>query len=387
MNVGIYPPSSQIADPPMSIGGAPARPVQTPGGIDGALDWRRHNWAAIQDSIYGSLRTNNWGYGPRVTAATISAAVAENYTGTALTRNGKVVASPFQALNVLVFDASTNRTSVLGSFSASGLFTSCVTLNDGRVFVVPRSSTTARIVDAENRVVTTPATIFPGNNAYTAGCLMDGGRRIYLAPRVRTTASIYDIQQDTLFTPAGTFSSSSGQQSISCVFPLPDGRIFCAPSWNTAAIYDPVSDSLRTSSLDLGGNKYFGAILLPSGEEILILQSSATAMLIYDWQRDRSRTVVGAMQAVGRLAPNGSVLLLPRTSSSPWNARVYWPLTGTATTLPETFSNNAPSAGLHVLPDGRMCSIPRSDTGVYTYGSPGPSFDLNVPLSPYQNHR
>lgn len=372
----------------MSIGGAPARPVQAPGGIDGALDWRRHNWAAIQDSLYGSLRLNNWGYGSRVTAATITA-VGDNYVGTALAPNGQVWATPFSATGGLVFDANNNRTFVLGSFGGSLNFTSCVLMNDGRVFVIPRASSTARIVDLENRIVTTPSPTFPGGNAYVGGCLIDGGRRIYLAPGVRSTAGIYDIQRDALLTPSGTFSFDAGTSSAatSAAILLPDGRVFCAPFSGTAAIYDPVTDSLRTSSLSLGGNNYFGAVLLPNGDELLILQNNATSNILYDWRRDTARTVAGAMPAVGQLAPDGTVLLLQRGGSAPFTARVYSPLTGRVTTLTETFSGSTPSAGIHVLPDGRIVSMPRSDAGIYTYGAKGQSLDGNVPLSPFFNHR
>lgn len=372
----------------MSIGGAPARPVQMPCGIDGALDWRRHNWAAMQDSLFASLRTSSWGYGPRVTAATITA-VGDNYVGTALAPNGRVWATPFSATGGLVFDANNNRTSVLGSFGGSLQFTSCVLMNDGRIFVIPRASATARIVDLENRIVTTPSPTFPGGNAYTGGCLIDGGRRIYLSPGVRTTASIYDISRDALFTPAGTFAPNTGTSTAAssyCLL-LPDGRVLVAPFADTVCIYDPVSDSLFKSSLALGGSNYFGAVLLPGGDEVLIMQGNATSMLLYDWRRDTARTVAGAIPAVGQLAPDGTVLLLQRGGSSPFTARVYSPLTGRVTTLTETFAGSTPSAGIHVLPDGRIVSMPRSDAGIYTYGAKGQSLDGNVPLSPFFNHR
>lgn len=388
MNAGIFPPSSQCGAPPRSIGGAPARPVQMPCGIDGALDWKRPNWPAIQDSLYASLRASNWGYGSRATAATISA-VTDNYVGTALARNGLVWATPFSATGGLVFDPVNNRTSVLGSFGGSLQFTSCVLMNDGRIFVIPRASSTARIVDLENRIVTTPSPTFPGGNAYVGGCLIDDGRRIYLAPGVRSTAGIYDIQRDALVTPAGTFSFDSGTSTAaaSAAVLLPDGRVFIAPFWNTAAIYDPVTDTLKHSSLSLGSSNYFGAVLLPGGDELMLLRQNATANVIYNWRRDTSRTVAAGMPAVGQLAPNGTVLLVQRGGSSPYTARVYSPSSETVTTLSETFSVSAPCAGIHALPDGRMVVMPRSDSGVYTYGAKGPAFDPNVQLSPFYNHR
>ena len=392
MNAGILPPPSQYATPPRAVGGTPASPVQTPCGIGDSLDWRRPSWPATQDAIYASVRASSWRYGTRASAATISA-VTNNYVGTVLAPNGLVWATPFAATGGLVFDANNNRTSVLGSFGGSTNFTGGVLMNDGRIFVLPRASTTARIVDLANNTVVTPGGTFPGGNAYVAGCLIDGGRRIYLAPALQSTAGIYDIQRQALATPAGTFSFNSGAgiTATSGVLLLPDGRVFCAPCHTSAAIYDPVADSLFVSSASLGydgiSSRYFGAVLLASGDEIALVPQNTSSLVIYNWRRDTVRTVAGTATGHlgGQLMPDGSVFLNPAASTA---ARVYRPDTGTLTALPDTFSGSNPIAGSHVLPDGRLVMMPRGDSAVRTYGTRnGPAFDQNVQLSPFFNHR
>jgi hypothetical protein len=362
-----------------------------PGGIGDSLDWRRPSWQSTQDAVYAGVRASNWQYGTPATAATISAAT-NNYVGTVLAQNGLVWATPFAATGGLVFDSNNNRTYVVGSFGGGTNFTGGVLMNDGRIFVIPRASTTARIVDLVNNTVTTPGGTFPGGNAYVGGCLIDGGRRIYLAPAGQTTAAIYDIQRQTVSTPAGTFTFVSGLTVASAAILLPDGRVYCAPSVNTAAIYDPVSDSLSTSSLALGysaalsNSQFFGAVMLANGDEIALVPQYTSAIVIHNWRRDTARTVAGTATGHlgGQLMPDGSIFLNPGTSTA---ARVYRPDTDTLTALPDTYSGGNPIAGSHVIPDGRAVMMPRSDSAVRTYGTRGTPVDANVQLSPFFNHR
>lgn len=361
-----------------------------PGGIDGSSDWRRADWTATQDAIYATTRATGWTYGSRQSAATITA-VANNYVGTVLGPGGLVWATPFAATGGLVFDPNNNRTYVVGSFGGGTNFISGVLLNDGRVFVIPRSSTTARIVDLANRTVITPGGTFAGGNIYVGGCLIDDGRRIYLAPALQSSATIYDLQRQTLSTPSGTFTfTAGGINATSGALLLPDGRVFLAPCHTSAAIYDPQRDSLFISSLALGyngtTNPFFGAVLLPNGDEIALIPQGGTSVVLYNWRTDTAKTASGTATGYlcGQLAPDGSVFLLPNTATA---ARVYRPDTDSITTLPESYSGSAPIAGINVVPDGRLVMMPRSDSAVRTYGTRGTSVDPNVQLSPFFNHR
>jgi len=388
LNAGIYPPSSQSVAAPLAIGGAAARPVQMPGGIDNSLDWRKTSWASMQDSVQSQARARNWRYGTVRTAATVTA-VTTNYVGSVLGLGGLALACPFVATSALVFDSNNNRTYNVGSFGGSSNFTGGVLMPDGSIFIAPRASTTARIVDLSTNTVTTPNCTFPGNQVYIASCLFDGGRKIYLAPYLNTTtAGVYDIQRQTLSVPAGTFSTVSGQGAVSSgALLLPDGRVFVAPLGSTACIYDPVADSLFTSSRSLGSvSSFFGAVLLPSGDEIALIPQGATALVIYNWRRDTVRTIPGTCTGHigGQLAPDGTVFLIPGTSTV---ARVYDPVTDTLRNLPDTFSGNFPAAGAHGLPDGRLVMLARSDSSVFTYGTLGTPVDANIQLSAFYNHR
>lgn len=390
MNQGVYQPSVQRITPPRAVGGVPARPMQIPGGIDGSSDWRRADWPAAQDSIYATVRAAGWTYGTRQSAATITA-VSNNYVGTVLAPGGLVWATPFAATGGLVFDSNNNRTYVVGSFGGGTNFISGVLLNDGRVFVIPRSSTTARIVDLTNNTVTTPGGTFAGGNIYVGGCLFDGGRKIYLAPALQSTATIYDLQRQSLSTPSGTFTfTAGGINATAGAMLLPDGRIFLAPCHTSAAIYDPLRDSLFISSLALGyngaANPFFGAVLLPNGDEIALIPQNGTAVAVYNWRRDTARNVSGSATGFlgGQLAPDGTVFMVPNAATA---ARYYSPSQDAHYALPDVYSGSSPAAGANVLPDGRLVMMPRSDSAVRTYGTRGTAVEPNPQLSPFFNHR
>ena len=129
---------------------------------------------------------------------------------------------------------SDTLTTPTGAYPGSAAFTGGVLLPDGRVFCVPRNSTTARIYDPATDTLTTPIGTYPGNFAFTGGVLLPDGR-VFCVPLNSTTARIYDPVTDTLTTPTGAYSGST--PFIGGVL-LPDGRVFCAPfSSTTARIY------------------------------------------------------------------------------------------------------------------------------------------------------
>ena len=81
-------------------------------------------------------------------------------------------------------------TTPAGTYPAGGAFAGGVLLPDGRVFCVPRNSTTARIYDPITDTVTTPVGTYPGGNAFYGGVLLPDGR-VFCVPYYSTTARIY----------------------------------------------------------------------------------------------------------------------------------------------------------------------------------------------------
>ena len=90
------------------------------------------------------------------------------------------------------------------------------------------------IVDRVEDVLTTPSGTYPGSSAFVGGVLLLDGR-VFCVPRNSTTARIYAPITDTLTTPSGTYPGSS---AFAGGVLLPDGRVFCVPhSSTTARIY------------------------------------------------------------------------------------------------------------------------------------------------------
>ena len=121
-----------------------------------------------------------------------------------------------------------------GTYPGTSAFFGGVLLPDGRVFCVPRNSTTARIYNPTTDTLTTPTGTYPGNIAFFGGVLLSDGR-VFCVPHNSTTARIYNPANDTLSTPTGTYP---GNLEFAGGVLLPDGRVFCVPfNSTTARIY------------------------------------------------------------------------------------------------------------------------------------------------------
>jgi hypothetical protein len=102
--------------------------------------------------------------------------------------------------------------------------------NGGQFLLALQSQFNLTVTDT----LTTPASTYPGSNAFFGGVLLPDGR-VFCVPNNSTTARIYNPVTDTLTTPAGTYS---GSNAFFGGVLLPDGRVFCVPfSSTTARIY------------------------------------------------------------------------------------------------------------------------------------------------------
>ena len=83
-----------------------------------------------------------------------------------------------------------------GTYPGSTAFQSGVLLPDGRVFCVPRNSTTARIYDPDADTLSTPTGTYPGSDAFFGGVLLPDGR-VFCVPLNSTSARIYRARRTT----------------------------------------------------------------------------------------------------------------------------------------------------------------------------------------------
>lgn len=392
MNAGIYPPATRYATPPRAIGGAPARAVQAPAGIDNTLDWRKstpQRWPRIADSMHETIRVSDWRPTYAVMPPTFPGGTNLLIGGVLFDGGRKVYLTPFNATTATIYDAVNDTISTPpGSYGGSAGFLAGVLLATGDIFICPRSSTTARIYSPATGQVRTPGGTFPGGSStLTAGVAFDNGTQVYCLPNNSTSARIWDSRTETVRTPTGTFGGSAST-SAGCL--LPDGRILIVPQADTVLrIYDWQRDAMFTSGVSLSST-YFGGTLMPNGDEVWLTPYSSTSGLLYNWRRDTARVTSGTWPGSlayfsSVMAPDGSLVAIPAAATA---SRQYQPRTDTLTVLAGTYSGSNDGGGGCLLSDGRVMIFPRGMTTARSYGAKGtPSLDENVTLSPFVNRR
>lgn len=200
--------------------------------------------------------------------------------GGVLLHDGRVFCVPAGSQTVAkIYDPATNTvTNAAGTFPIPNRFKGAVLLPDGRVFCVPyglgtnASQNTARIYNPfDNTLTSTNSTTANFSNTLTGSFIYDGGvlladGRVFCVPHNGTQAKIYDPVADVVTTPEGTYPGTANFRGGVL---LPDGTVFMAPRNNTmnAYIYNPKTDSLQTTSLNLTKStfNFSGAVVLPNG--------------------------------------------------------------------------------------------------------------------------
>jgi hypothetical protein len=312
--------------------------------------------------------------------------------------------------------------------SANTDFIGCVLMADGRVFMVPNVSTTARIVDLSTGVVTTPSGTYAGGGTfagpYYGGCLLQDGR-VFMVPGTSTTARIYNPADDTIWDSTTTFTGS-----YRGAVTLPDGRVYLFPNTGpSAVIFNPSTDTVSTPTGTTGGSfiggvlmpnglvlqvpygstsaiivdpstnavsttltgfggGYWGATILPDGTVFVVPSNTTTARIVNPWTGAVSSPNVtfpgGVAFAGGCTLPDGRVLLIPYNSTT---ARVFDPVSQTLTTVSGTFPGNGANFGGVLLPDARVfCATKSGQSQIITAGGWGTyKLPTNVLTSPYLN--
>jgi hypothetical protein len=214
-------------------------------------------WAGDQARIYdptaNTLAVAGGSY-------TFPAAVVGKYLSAVKLADGKVFMAPFGATNGAVYDPAANTiTPASGTFpsassSISALFSSCVLLNDGKVFCAPYTSAAVRaaIYNPTTNTLALVSTNYPSTTdfGYFGSIKLSNGN-VYIVGHQSATSLIYNPTTDTTTVAGGTLPGDSAYRVPVLML---DEKVFLVP-YNAleARIYDPVANTVTVAAGDYPG--------------------------------------------------------------------------------------------------------------------------------------
>lgn len=277
-----------------------------------------------------------------------------------------------------------NRRGPLSSYSkllANGTYPSTqamrngLLLADGRVFMVPYNSTTARIYDPVTDTLSTPAGTYEGLGLHAGGLLLKDGR-VFIVPGATPVAYIYDPVADTLTASAANFQGDRVNSHQGYGVLLPDGHVLVLATGNSGAVrwynYNPTTDTLVA-----GGGPTFSSVysltLLPDGKVFTVF--AGTSYNIYDpvtntGVNKTASNATFANYSTSILLPSGLVAVIGRDLNATSPINLYNPTTDTVSipTLTKTIAaSNVNCNRAILLPDGRVFCVPRDGTVASVY--------------------
>lgn len=108
------------------------------------------------------------------------------------------------------FNVTVNQT--IAGFPGNNAFSSAVLLSDGRVFLVPDTSSVAKIFNPITNTFSNASGSYNGNKEFSAGVVLTTGPNtgsVYLVPYNSTAAKLYNPSTDTLSNVTGTIVGGS----------------------------------------------------------------------------------------------------------------------------------------------------------------------------------
>jgi hypothetical protein len=248
----------------------------------------------------------------------------------------------------------------------SQAFVNGVKMDDGRVFMVPWKSTTARIFDPSTNTFSTPNGVYTEQEQSHGVRLLDG--RIFMPPiRLATSAKIYDPATNTLSIPNGTYPTYCQAPRL-----LSDGRVFIESSSTLTCviIFDPSSEIVTIQNdVWLYGNR--GGVCVLHGDRVYMPPGgydNTKPARIYNAVTGEVSLIAGSYPDAFRFnitpLPNGK-LFLSSSSSAAGCAVLFNPITY------ETEAVSGNWSGLMLGPaslitDGRVFIAPYGYSGSYT---------------------
>ena len=314
-----------------------------------AVDGERMTFVSSASGWRGSRPFPTWNSTPQTSAV-----------------NNQIGNSGFLNFQRALTDVIRNNRDIVGdrvttpSGTISGLWSKGILLKDGRVFLPPVNSTTARIYNPSTNAITVPGGSF-GGQSYVGACLLPDGR-VFVNPHILPQAAIWDSATETV-TNSGSWSGTTSQGGRVAIV-LPSGKIFTIPSsGGYAHIWDPVTGTVFVPATPIytyvsGGAYAYSATLLPDGKIFVSIFAGDGTARIYDPVTTLTTTTVGGLpQFTSKvvLLPNGKVFCASYTSASdasPAPARIYDPITNTVST--PSGGSSFGSGDALVLPNGKV---------------------------------
>jgi hypothetical protein len=229
-----------------------------------------------------------------------------------------------------------------------------IMMADGRVLVIMNAD--ARIYDPSTDTLTTTSAVQNGFGSLVK--LADN--RIFCVPSFATAARIYTPSTDTSVLAGGVYSPD---YDFSGGVLLDDGRVFLVPDKSYAiAIYNPATDTLWNGPSDytkyVGNRAYSGGVKLNDGR-VYMVANQATQALVYDPSNDTYVIPSGVITGLsgGVLLDDGRVYCVMGTGST---SVIYDPVANTHTNVgPDTaMSSNLWFSNCVKMSNGSVFCVP-----------------------------
>jgi len=243
-------------------------------------------------------------------------------------RHGKyVVFAPANSPEVGRYDSGTEAFTVTAAHGAGvGYAYYNGTAVGDEVIFAPGGSATIGRYNPETNVFTAGVATGFGLNAYaySSCCTMQDGR-VFLCPGLSPTIQIYDPVSNTIEVGPAHNQPLSAFAFAGCVT-LPNGKILMIPHGSASNkmyrffLYNPETGKVETGPLhgETPNSPFWGGVLLSTGK-VLCLSFGAAYSVLYDWQSDTvSRAFAPPIAQAwngGCLTPSGRVVLAPLNHS------------------------------------------------------------------------
>lgn len=283
--------------------------------------------------------------------------------------------------NAIHYNVNTNQLAIQTLVTAdkfTQLFGGGALMHDGRIYLVPLSSGSAKIYQPFSSFTTTPSGTFTGT--FVGAVLLSDGR-VFCVPAGSSTntARIYNPFTNTLTTPNGTYDVALSEGIL-----MKNGNVYCIPyGAGSARIYNPFTNTVTIPNGTMPSAGPWKGTILSDGRIVLVGNSSPNSYIrIYYPDADvlvSSSTSPDSGISGCALLPNGKILLIPLNKTT---AQIYDPVYDSLELSSAIFPSNSYRDSV-LMPNGKILL---TDNSPAAYGG-GQSFNTNVLLSSYFNKK
>lgn len=255
-------------------------------------------------------------------------------------------------------------------------FQGAILVSDNLVVLVPRNSDYVGLYDPVANTYARGPAHGKGDAAFTSGVLLDTGK-VLLLPNTSDCLGIYDPETNTYSDgPQGDTTDTT----LFCGSLIPNRKVYVSGYTGAHGVYDPVTNTITTSTNGAGGNYDIGTQLHPSGN-CWAVGFFTTAYVKYDYRLGvgvNARTTAfshpGTVNPGGQLGGIGQALANDgKVVCAPYYANLYgWVDVGAATSsaaVAHGESSTFPFSGITKLMNGTFCLVPADSSYVGIYDS------------------